>query len=57
MSRKPEPGAFEIATNNRTENLAAHRAHILGATLPAAVAYGVAEVEPTREPLRVCLSF
>jgi hypothetical protein len=57
MSRKSEAGALRIATNDGTENLAAHRAQILGAILPTAVAYGVAEVEPTREPLRVCPSF
>jgi hypothetical protein len=48
---------LNTATNNSAENLAAHRGQILGAILPTAVAYGVAEVEPAREPLRVFQSF
>jgi hypothetical protein len=40
---------------HHAENLAAHRAQILTAILPVAVAFGAAEVEPDREPLRVSL--
>jgi hypothetical protein len=39
----------------RTESLAAHRAQVLSAILPVAIAHGVAEVEPVREPLRASI--
>jgi hypothetical protein len=44
--------AMELIVHH-AENIAAHRAQILTAILPVAVAFGVAEIEPDREPLRV----
>jgi hypothetical protein len=55
MISEPQSYVVGAAIDGSTDNLAAHRVQILGAILPAAVAYGVTEVEPTREPLRVCL--
>jgi hypothetical protein len=57
MSRMWSLVPLDIGPDHETENLAVHRARILASILPSAVAYGVAEVEPIREPLRVCVSF
>jgi hypothetical protein len=35
------------------ENLASHRAEVLSERLPIALAYGLAEIEPDEEPLKV----
>jgi hypothetical protein len=56
MSRTCSLLPLDIGPDCATENLAVHRARILESILPSAVAYGVAEVEPIREPLKVCVS-
>jgi hypothetical protein len=37
------------------ENLASHRAEVLSERLPMALAYGLAEMEPDEEPLKVSI--
>jgi hypothetical protein len=53
ISRESDADSLSWMLMSFVENLAAHRAQVLMTILPTAVAYGVAELEPTREHLKV----